>query len=137
MIIVFAITWLLVIGVRESAQANFVMVIIKLAVLVFFIVAAATAINADNFTPFAPAGFDGVVTASAIIFFAYIGFDAVSTGSEEAKDKARTSSGHHWIARYCDDLLHSRLSRCGRIAPADQLGASDAPLAGPWTQAPA
>ena len=102
----------------ESAQANFVMVIIKLAVLVFFIVAAATAINADNFTPFAPAGFDGVVTASAIIFFAYIGFDAVSTGSEEAKDpKQGPPSGHHWIARYCDDLLHSRLSRCGRIAP--------------------
>jgi len=51
-IIVLAITWLLVLGVRESAQANFVMVIIKPAVLVFFIAAAATAINADNFTPF-------------------------------------------------------------------------------------
>jgi len=59
-IIVLAITWLLVLGVRESAQANFVMVIIKLAVLVFFIAAAATAINADNFTPFAPAGAGGL-----------------------------------------------------------------------------
>lgn len=60
-IIVLVITWLLVIGVRESAQANFVMVIIKLVVLVFFIIAAATSINTDHFTPFAPAGFGGVL----------------------------------------------------------------------------
>jgi APA family basic amino acid/polyamine antiporter len=129
-IIVFAITWLLVIGVRESAQANFVMVIIKLAVLVFFIVAAATAINADNFTPFAPAGFDGVVTASAIIFFAYIGFDAVSTGSEEAKNPSKDLPlaiiGSLVIATIF--YILASLGAVG-LLPADQLGASDAPLA--------
>jgi APA family basic amino acid/polyamine antiporter len=129
-IIVFLITWLLVIGVRESAQANFVMVIIKLAVLVFFIVAAATAINADNFTPFAPAGFDGVVTAAAIIFFAYIGFDAVSTGSEEAtnpsKDLPLAIIGSLVIATIF--YIFASLGAVG-LLPTDQLGASDAPLA--------
>jgi basic amino acid/polyamine antiporter, APA family len=129
-IIVAAITWLLVLGVRESAQANFVMVIIKLAVLVFFIVAAATAINADNFTPFAPAGFDGVVTAAAIIFFAYIGFDAVSTGSEEAKNPSKDLPlaiiGSLVIATIF--YILASLGAVG-LLPASQLGESDAPLA--------
>jgi APA family basic amino acid/polyamine antiporter len=48
-----------------------------------------TAINTDNFTPVAPTGFDGVVAAASIIFFAYIGFGAVSTGSEEARNHSR------------------------------------------------
>lgn len=129
-IIVFLITWLLVIGVRESAQANFVMVIIKLAVLVFFIIAAATSINTDHFTPFAPAGFDGVVTAAAIIFFAYIGFDAVSTGSEEAKNPSKDLPlaiiGSLVIATIF--YILASLGAVG-LLPADQLGASDAPLA--------
>jgi basic amino acid/polyamine antiporter, APA family len=129
-IIVFLITWLLVIGVRESAQANFVMVIIKLAVLLFFIVAAATAINTDNFTPFAPAGAGGVVTAAAIIFFAYIGFDAVSTGSEEAqnpsKDLPLAIIGSLVIATIF--YILASLGAVG-LLPADQLGESDAPLA--------
>jgi basic amino acid/polyamine antiporter, APA family len=129
-IIVFLITWLLVLGVRESAQANFVMVIIKLAVLVFFIAAAATAINADNFTPFAPAGFDGVVTAAAIIFFAYIGFDAVSTGSEEAKNPSKDLPlaiiGSLVIATIF--YILASLGAVG-LLPAAQLGESDAPLA--------
>lgn len=129
-IIVFAITWLLVIGVRESAQANFVMVIIKLAVLVFFIVAAATAINADNFTPFAPAGYGGVVTAAAIIFFAYIGFDAVSTGSEEAKNPSKDLPVAI-IGSLVVATIFYILASLGAVGllPADQLGASDAPLA--------
>jgi basic amino acid/polyamine antiporter, APA family len=129
-IIVFLITWLLVIGVRESAQANFVMVIIKLAVLVFFIIAAATAINTDHFTPFAPAGYGGVVTAAAIIFFAYIGFDAVSTGSEEAKNPSKDLPlaiiGSLVIATIF--YILASLGAVG-LLPADQLGASDAPLA--------
>ena len=129
-IIVLVITWLLVIGVRESAQANFVMVIIKLVVLVFFIIAAATSINTDHFTPFAPAGFDGVVTAAAIIFFAYIGFDAVSTGSEEAKNPSKDLPlaiiGSLVIATIF--YILASLGAVG-LLPADQLGASDAPLA--------
>jgi len=129
-IVVVAITWLLVRGVRESAQANFVMVIVKIAVLLFFIVVAITAINTDNFTPFAPAGWDGVVSASAIIFFAYIGFDAVSTGSEEAKNPTRDLPlaiiGSLVIATVF--YILTSLGAVG-LLPADQLGESDAPLA--------
>jgi basic amino acid/polyamine antiporter, APA family len=129
-IVVLAITLLLVRGVRESAQANFVMVIVKLAVLVFFIAAAVTAINTDNFTPFAPAGWDGVVTAAAIIFFAYIGFDAVSTGSEEAKNPRRDLPlaiiGSLVIATIF--YILTSLGAVGLLPP-DQLGESDAPLA--------
>ena len=67
------------------------MVIFKLAILLFFIVVAfATAFSMDNLKPFAPNGTDGVVTAAAVIFFAYIGFDAVSTGAEEAREPKRT-----------------------------------------------
>ena len=85
--IVGAVTFLLVRGVRETARANFFMVIFKLAILLFFIVVAfATAFSMDNLKPFAPNGTDGVVTAAAVIFFAYIGFDAVSTGAEEAQN---------------------------------------------------
>ena len=66
------------------------MVIVKLLILAFFIVVAfAAAFNADNLKPFAPDGVDGVVTAASVIFFAYIGFDAVSTGAEEAKNPSR------------------------------------------------
>jgi basic amino acid/polyamine antiporter, APA family len=129
-IVVLAITWLLVIGVRESAQANFVMVIIKLAVLLFFIAAAATAINTDNFTPFAPAGSAGVISAAAIIFFAYIGFDAVSTGSEEAKNPSKDLPlaiiGSLVIATVF--YILASLGAVG-LLPTDQLGESDAPLA--------
>jgi APA family basic amino acid/polyamine antiporter len=88
--IVAAITFLLVRGVRETARANITMVVIKLLVLAFFIIVAfAASFNADNLTPFAPEGTGGVVNAAALIFFAYIGFDAVSTGAEEAKEPKR------------------------------------------------
>jgi APA family basic amino acid/polyamine antiporter len=106
------------------------MVIIKLAVLLFFIVAAATAINTDNFTPFAPAGSAGVVSAAAIIFFAYIGFDAVSTGSEEAKNPSKDLPlaiiGSLIIATVF--YILASLGAVG-LLPTDQLGESDAPLA--------
>src|SRR3954467_6553462 len=74
--VVLAITLLLVRGVTESARVNLVMVAIKLAVLVFFIVVAFANFGTGNFQPFAPAGVDGVTSAAAVIFFAYIGFDA-------------------------------------------------------------
>jgi basic amino acid/polyamine antiporter, APA family len=88
-VLVLAITALLVAGVRESARANTVMVILKLAILLFFIVVGVTAFNGDNFSPFAPHGTSGVVDAAALIFFAYIGFDAVSTSGEESRRPAR------------------------------------------------
>ena len=87
--LVLAITALLVYGVRESARANTVMVVVKVVILLLFLVLAFTAFNSDNLTPFAPQGFSGVTTAAAVIFFAYIGFDAVSTSGEEVRNPGR------------------------------------------------
>ncbi len=88
--IVVAVMFLLSRGVRETARANIVMVAVKLVILAFFIVVAfSAAFSMDNLKPFAPEGTHGVVSAAAVIFFAYIGFDAVSTGAEEAKNPKR------------------------------------------------
>ena len=87
--VVLAITGLLIFGIKESARANTVMVFIKVGILLLFIVLAATAFDAGNLKPFTPNGLDGVVTASSLIFFAYIGFDAVSTSGEETKRPGR------------------------------------------------
>ena len=87
--IVMLITVLLLRGARESATANKVMVVIKLFVLALFIGVGLTAINTDNYTPFAPNGFTGIHQGAAIVFFAYIGFDAISTAAEETKNPQR------------------------------------------------
>jgi APA family basic amino acid/polyamine antiporter len=83
------VTWLLVIGTKESAVINAVLVGIKIAALTMFIVLAVPAMNMENFTPFTPLGFGGVSAAAASIFFAYVGFDAVSTAAEETKNPQR------------------------------------------------
>ncbi|MGE5444116.1 MAG: amino acid permease [Ignavibacteriales bacterium] len=88
-LIVAAITVVLLIGIRESAWFNAVMVLIKLAVLTFFIVIGAKYLEVDNWRPFMPNGWGGVASGAAVIFFAYIGFDAVSTVVEEAKNPQR------------------------------------------------
>jgi APA family basic amino acid/polyamine antiporter len=87
--IVLAVTAVLCVGIRESARTNTVMVFIKLAVLALFIVLGITAFHSDNLKPFGPEGVDGVVTAASVIFFAYIGFDAISTSGEETKNPSR------------------------------------------------
>jgi APA family basic amino acid/polyamine antiporter len=88
-IIVLVISALLVIGVRESARFNAVIVAIKLAAILFFIVVGIGYIKPENWSPFMPYGFAGVSAAAAVVFFAYIGFDAVSTTAEEAKNPSR------------------------------------------------
>jgi APA family basic amino acid/polyamine antiporter len=88
-VIVALITWLLVLGVRESARANNIMVAIKLAVLGLFVIIGARHINPANYHPFAPNGFRGIHQGAAIVFFAYIGFDAISTAAEETKNPQR------------------------------------------------
>jgi len=98
-VIIALVTTLLVIGIKESANVNNVIVFIKLAVVVLFIVFAAHAINTANWHPFIPPqnvkdgvpvpgefGWSGVFTGGAIVFFAYIGFDAVSTAAQEARN---------------------------------------------------
>jgi APA family basic amino acid/polyamine antiporter len=88
-LIVLALTGLLVIGVKESARVTGVIVAIKLTVVLFFIAVGAFEVDPANWSPFMPNGFAGVGAAAAIIFFAYIGFDAVSTTAEEARNPQR------------------------------------------------
>ena len=88
-VIVLFITVLLVIGIRESARFNAVMVAVKLAAVLFFIVMGIGYVKPENWTPFMPYGWAGVMAAGGVVFFAYIGFDAVSTTAEEAKNPAR------------------------------------------------
>ncbi|TSA01379.1 MAG: amino acid permease [Nitrospiraceae bacterium] len=88
-LIVLALTVLLVIGIKESARVTGVIVVIKIAVVLFFITVGAFAVEPANWHPFMPNGFAGVGAAAAVIFFAYIGFDAVSTTAEEARNPQR------------------------------------------------
>ncbi len=87
--IVMLITWLLLRGARESATANTIMVVIKLIVLALFCGVGLMNINTANYTPFAPNGFTGIHQGAAIVFFAYIGFDAISTAAEETRNPQR------------------------------------------------
>lgn len=88
-VIVALITWLLMRGVRESARVNNAMVVVKLLVLAVFVIVGGMHIDPDNFTPFAPNGFRGIHQGAAIAFFAYIGFDAISTAAEETRNPQR------------------------------------------------
>jgi APA family basic amino acid/polyamine antiporter len=83
------VTTLLALGTRESATVNAVLVCIKVAALVLFCVLALPVINTKNFEPFAPLGWLGIGGAAASIFFAYVGFDAVSTAAEETRNPQR------------------------------------------------
>jgi basic amino acid/polyamine antiporter, APA family len=128
--LVAAVASLLISGIRESARTNTVMVIVKIGVLLFFIAVAFSAFDGHHFSNFAPHGFDGIESAAALIFFAYIGFDAVSTGSEEAKRPSRDLPiaiiGSLVIATVLYILV--ALAAIGAL-PADKLAGQDAPLA--------
>src|SRR5262249_6698644 len=88
-LIVLLVTVVLVIGIRESASFNAAMVLLKLVVVLFVIVVGARYVNTANWHPYLPYGVSGVLKGSAYIFFAYIGFDSVSTHAEEAKNPQR------------------------------------------------
>lgn len=88
-LIVLLLTLLLVRGVRESAEANNVMVAIKIGAILTFLVVGGMLVKPTNWVPFAPSGFAGIVTGGAIVFFTYIGFDSVSTAAEECKKPQR------------------------------------------------
>lgn len=88
-LIIFVLTVLLVRGIRESAEANNVMVAIKIGAILVFLVVGGMLVNPTNWKPFAPSGFGGIVTGGAIVFFTYIGFDSVSTAAEESKNPQR------------------------------------------------
>lgn len=88
-VIALLVTWLLVIGTKESAFINAILVMVKITALTLFVVLALPVMNSENFQPFAPLGFGGISAAAASIFFAYVGFDAVSTAAEETKNPQR------------------------------------------------
>jgi APA family basic amino acid/polyamine antiporter len=87
--IVALLTIVLVIGVKESARLNTAMVGLKLIVLTFFVIVCWKSVHGANWTPFAPNGWSGIQSGAAIVFFAYIGFDAVSTVAEEVRNPSR------------------------------------------------
>jgi len=82
-LITMLITWILFVGIKESSVTNNIIVVIKISVIVLFIILGIKHVNLSNFTPFAPMGWKGIMSGAAIIFFSYIGFDAVSTAAEE------------------------------------------------------
>lgn len=87
--IVALITYIVFIGIRESRSMSNIMVIIKLAVIFFVIILGAYYVNPENWSPFAPNGFSGIMKGVSAVFFAYIGFDAISTTAEECKNPQR------------------------------------------------
>jgi APA family basic amino acid/polyamine antiporter len=88
-VVVLLVTVVLVIGIRESAGFNAAMVILKLTVVLFVIAAGAAYVKPENWHPFMPFGLTGVASGAAYVFFAYIGFDSVSTHAEEARNPQR------------------------------------------------
>ena len=116
--IVMAVTFLLIRGTRESARANLIMVGLKIVILVFFIVAALTSFDINNFKNFSPHGFSGITTAAGLIFFAYIGFDAVATGVRGVQQPRQgPPQGHRRVA--------------GRLAPSSTSWSRSQPSASP------
>lgn len=88
--IVLLLTGILVLGVKESTRFNAVIVMVNLAIIMLFIMVGVNHINPANYHPFMPYGFSGVLQGAAMVFFAYIGFDAVSTAAEETKNPQKT-----------------------------------------------
>ena len=127
--IVALITWLLVIGVRESARVNNVMVVIKIAVLALFVGIGAFYVQPENWKPFAPNGWPGVMSGAAIVFFAYIGFDAVSTAAEETKDPQKSMPRGILISLAICTVIYAIVGAVATgIVPYKQLKGAD-PLA--------
>ena len=88
-IIVLAITYLLTLGMQESARINKIMVFVKVGVILLFIVVGVFYVKPENWQPFMPFGMEGILSGAALVFFAYLGFDAVSSAAEEVKNPQR------------------------------------------------
>ncbi len=130
-LVVFAITVILVIGVKESANANNAMVLLKIGIILFFLAVGVFLIKPGNWTNpadggFAPNGFKGISAAAAIIFFSYIGFDAVSTAAEEAKNPAKDMPFGIIMSLIICTVLYVALSIVMTgMAPWKQLGTAE------------
>src|SRR5580658_699813 len=131
-LLLMLLSWILVRGARESAGANNAMVLIKVAAILIFIFGAARAVNTTNWHPFMPNGFSSVLTGGAIVFFTYIGFDAVSTAAEECRQPQRDMSRALLLTLGACALLYAGVSLVlTGIAHWDTLH-NDAPVAKAW-----
>jgi amino acid transporter len=123
------ITWLVYTGVKESRNASNAMVVVKLAIIALVIMVGIGHIDLANWTPFLPNGFGGVMAGVSAVFFAYIGFDAVSTLAEESKDPQRDlPKGMMWSLIICTLVYIVLALVLTGMVPFDQLNVSD-PLA--------
>ena len=140
-VIVVLVTILLVYGIRESARANTTIVIVKVAVVVFFIAFGSFMIHPTNWHPFVPNGFGGVMSGAAIVFFAYIGFDAVSTTAEETKNPQRDLPIGMMASLFVCSLLYVLMSgvltgiKKYTVYLGDSAAVATAFAAKPWAQA--
>jgi APA family basic amino acid/polyamine antiporter len=128
--LVLAVAALLISGVRKSARTNTIMVLVKTSILILFIALAFTAFNSDNLTPFFRNGLDGVVSAASLIFFAYIGFDAISTSGEETRNPQRDLPIAILVSLAIATVLYCLVALAATGAlPYDKLSGAPAPLA--------
>jgi APA family basic amino acid/polyamine antiporter len=129
-VIVALVTWVLVIGVKESSRFNDVMVVVKICILLFFIVVGAFYVKPANWHPFAPNGWAGIGSGAALIFFAYIGFDAVSTAAEECRNPQKDMPiGMLGSLAICSVLYMATSLVLTGIVPLAQIQGSSEPLA--------
>jgi APA family basic amino acid/polyamine antiporter len=127
--IVAAVTWILYIGIKESARANNVMVALKVIILLFFIAVGARYVQPQNWSPFMPNGFSGIWSGASLVFFAFIGFDAVSTAAEECRNPGRDMPiGILGSLLICTVLYVATAAVLTGLQPWHQLGVAD-PLA--------
>ncbi|MEY4803574.1 MAG: hypothetical protein RL331_87 [Bacteroidota bacterium] len=127
--IIVLITWLVYRGIKESRNASNAMVIIKLAVILLVIAVGVFYIDMKNWTPFAPEGISGVLKGVSAVFFAYIGFDAISTTAEECENPQRDlPRGMMWAIIICTVLYIIIALILTGIVPYDQLAVGE-PLA--------
>jgi basic amino acid/polyamine antiporter, APA family len=124
------VTWVLIIGIKESARFNTGMVVLKLVILLFFILVGAFFVKPGNWHPFAPNGWAGIGTGAALIFFAYIGFDAVSTAAEECRNPQKDMPiGMIGSLAICTVLYVATALVLTGMVPLDQIKGSAEPLA--------
>ena len=139
--IVVLVTIILIYGIRESARANTTIVIVKVAVVVFFIAFGSFMVNPTNWHPFVPNGFGGVMSGAAIVFFAFIGFDAVSTTAEETKNPQRDLPIGMMASLFICTLLYVLMSgvltgiKKYTIYLGDSAAVATAFASKPWAQA--
>lgn len=127
--IVVLITWICYIGIRESKTANNIMVLLKVGILLLVIAAGAFYIDPENWSPFAPNGITGVLKGVSGVFFAYIGFDAISTTAEECRNPRKDLPVSMFLALLITTVLYVAVSLVltGMVS-SSELGVAD-PLA--------